>query len=314
MKNIPFISLMILLTQLASAADTHRLRDYPAEQVANKVWVIHGPLGFPSVENQGFMNNPAFVLTDAGVVVIDPGSSTAAGEMVLRQIDKLTKQPVVAVFNTHVHGDHWLGNQAIKDAWPDARFYAHPRMIAKAGAGAAEEWLDRMNRSTDGFTANTRALIPDQAIDQDRVIEIGNTHFRIDAPPKAHSNTDVMIEVVEPGVYFTGDNITHKRIPRMDDGTFKGSAAACKVAKAAQARIYVPGHGPSGGVDIIDGYCDYLATLYRLSGELYEEEMEDYEMKPHIARALKAYADWDGFDAEIGKHISLAILEYEGSL
>ncbi len=314
MHKTLFFSLLFLASQWTWAADKPMLRDYPAKQVADKVWVIHGPLGFPSVENQGFMNNPAFVLTDAGVVIIDPGSSTAAGEMVLRQIAKITKQPVVAVFDTHVHGDHWLGNQAIRDAWPHARFYAHPRMIAKAKAGAAEEWLDRMNRSTNGFTANTRAFIPDLPIDQDRVITIGNTLFHIDAPPKAHSNTDVMIAVVEPGVYFTGDNITYKRIPRMDDGTFKGSAAACIVAKTAKANVYIPGHGPSGDASIVDSYCHYLATLYRLAGEMYEEELEDYEMKPRIVKALHAYADWSGFDGEIGKHISLAILEYEASL
>ncbi|MBC8519003.1 MAG: hypothetical protein H8D24_01155 [Gammaproteobacteria bacterium] len=51
------------------------VRDYPFEQVAENTWVIHGPLGVPNVENQGFMNNPGIVITDAGVVIVDPGSS-----------------------------------------------------------------------------------------------------------------------------------------------------------------------------------------------------------------------------------------------
>ena len=43
------------------------------EQVAPGVYVIHGPTELPSPSNQGFMNNPAFIVTDEGVVVIDPG-------------------------------------------------------------------------------------------------------------------------------------------------------------------------------------------------------------------------------------------------
>jgi glyoxylase-like metal-dependent hydrolase (beta-lactamase superfamily II) len=32
--------------------------------------------------------------------------------------EKITNKPIVAVFNTHVHGDHWLGNQAIVERYP----------------------------------------------------------------------------------------------------------------------------------------------------------------------------------------------------
>jgi hypothetical protein len=39
--------------------------------------------------------------------------------------------------------------------------------------------------------------------------------------------------------------------------------------------------------------------------------MSDFEMKPQVAEALKDYADWSGFDEQIGKHISLAYLQIE---
>ncbi len=94
----------------ATAERGPALPDYPAEQVATDVYVIHGPADYPNPENQGFMNNPAFLETDDGVIVVDPGSSVQSGEMVLRQIRKVTDKPLIAVINTHVHGDHWLGN------------------------------------------------------------------------------------------------------------------------------------------------------------------------------------------------------------
>ena len=80
------------------------VRPCPAQQIGADTYVIHGSQGVPSVENQGFMNNPAWVVTNDGVVVIDPGSSVQAGRMVMAQLRKTTNRPVTHVFNTHVHG------------------------------------------------------------------------------------------------------------------------------------------------------------------------------------------------------------------
>nr|WP_231892881.1 MBL fold metallo-hydrolase [endosymbiont of unidentified scaly snail isolate Monju] len=81
------------------------------------------------------MNNPSFLVTEQGVVVVDPGGTLQAGRMLVGKIRATTDKPVLAVFNTHVHGDHWLGNQAIVEAWPQAVIYAHPKMIEEAKAG-----------------------------------------------------------------------------------------------------------------------------------------------------------------------------------
>ena len=116
---------------IASALDPSDdpLANYAAEKVSENTWVVHGPMEFPTPQNKGFMNNPAFTVTDNSVVVFDPASSLKAGEGLLKKIKKITDKPITHVFITHVHGDHWLGNQAIKAAYPDAKLYAHPQMI-----------------------------------------------------------------------------------------------------------------------------------------------------------------------------------------
>ena len=91
------------------------ISDYPYafEQVTTNTWVMHGPREFPTPENKGFMNNPAMIKTSEGLVIIDPGSTVHVGKDVLNKVKAISDEPVVAVFNTHIHGDHWLGNQAI---------------------------------------------------------------------------------------------------------------------------------------------------------------------------------------------------------
>src|SRR3989338_4409108 len=130
-------ALLVALTLAVLASGCSRSKappiagDHKLAKLTERVYVLHGPNELPNKANQGFMNNPGFVLTKKGVVVIDPGSSVQVGELVLKKIVEVTKDPVIAVFNTHIHGDHWLGNQAIKAAYPKAVIYAHYKMKAK---------------------------------------------------------------------------------------------------------------------------------------------------------------------------------------
>lgn len=231
--------------------------------------------------------------------------------MVLKHIKKLTRKPVTHVLNTHIHGDHWLGNHAFSEAYPKAIIMAHPDMIKRAKSGAAEQWVSLMSKFTSGASNGTRAVIPSKSVKDKHIFKTGGMQFRIHAPDKAHSFTDIMIEVVEENVVFLGDNVLYKRLPRMDDGTFKGNVMACKIALNLNAKIYVPGHGQSGGKEIIFPFMEYLKTIYSEVGKHYENGLTDYGMKPKIALKLKKYINWSGFKDEFGKHISLAVLEYE---
>ncbi len=310
MKRFLMLVLLLIAYPLGLPA-AERVADFPVQKLAGHTYVIHGPLGLPSNANRGFMNNPGFVITQSGVVVIDPGSSVESGRMVLRQIRTKTGKPVTHVLNTHIHGDHWLGNQAFTEANPDVIIMAHPNMIQQARAGGAARWIALMEQMTGGATTGTRAVVPSTAVRQGKQIEAGGLHFRIHAPPRAHSNTDIMIEVVEDKVLFLGDNVLNGRIGRMDDATFRGNLNACRVALAVNARHYVPGHGKSGDKRVVNPFCTYLDTLYKEVGRLYEEGLSDYEMKPLILPKLAAFKEWSGFDEQVGKHVSLAILELE---
>lgn len=307
--NTGFSTLLFATSLAAWGADA--LPDYPAEKLGDRVWVIHGPTELPNPENKGFMNNPAFVVTDAGVVVVDPGSTLETGRMVLRQIGKVTDKPVTHVFDSHIHGDHWLGNQAIREVYPAARFYAHPVMIEQAHAGQAESWVNMMEQLTAGASKGTAAVIPDQVLQDGQEIVVGDVTFKVYLSDWAHTKTDAMIEVVEEALLATGDNVLYTRIGRMDDASFRGNIAACDQALDLKLKYYIPGHGPSGGTEVVEPFCNYLKTLYTRVSELYGEGLSDFEMKDPVVASLSAYQDWSGFSAEVGKHISLALLEIE---
>ena len=284
--------------------------DFPVTKLTERVYVIHGPNELPTKANQGFMNNPGFVLTKKGVVVIDPGSSVQVGDMLLKKIAAVTKDPVVAVFNTHIHGDHWLANDAVRRAFPKAVIYAHPKMIEKSVV-EGENWIKTMLQLTDGGTKGTKAVIPNLGIDNEETLTLGGTHFRIHHNGHAHTDGDIMVEVVEEKVLFMGDNVVAERALRMDDGHFLGNIAACEAALKTGAKHFVPGHGASNGREVVTAYRDWLKALYASVKIYYAKGMSDFDMKDKVVADLKAYQKWALFDHEIGKLVSLAWLQIE---
>ena len=310
MRTLSLLAALIFSTS-AMAGPDDVVRPYPPQQVAAGTYVIHGPQGVPSAANQSFMNNPAWIVTNEGVVVIDPGSSVQVGRMVVEQIRKTTDKPVTHVFDTHVHGDHWLGNQAILEAWPKATFIAHPDLIKQAKNGADAFWIKLMSDMPGGYTDGTRAEIPTVEAADGQAFKIGGKTFRIHSSTDAHSKTDLMIEMVEDRILFTADNVLNSQVMNLRDGTFKGVMKATDRALALDMALYVPGHGKTGDRKFVEDQKAYFATLMAEVRRMYDEGKSDYEMKPVIAEKLKAYQDWAEWDTNLGQQISLAILEIE---
>ncbi|MGB5715658.1 MAG: MBL fold metallo-hydrolase [Gammaproteobacteria bacterium] len=299
--------------QSVSAATGAPIRDYPFEQVAENTWVIHGPLEMPNVSNQGFMNNPGIVLTGSGVVVIDPGSSVQSGEMVLRMLKKVSDQPVIAVFNTHIHGDHWLGNQAIRAAYPDAPIYGHTEMLAMVAAGNGDTWVELMDRLTEGATKGTRVVGPGNAVKHGDTLKIGNKTFRIHHYGQAHTRTDIMIQVEEDGVIFLGDNVTANRIPRMTDGNFMGNISTVDKILELKVKTWIPGHGPTGDADMVKAYRSYLQAVYFSAEKAFNEDLDSSDVKAISLPATTKYKDWSGYDEELGPQGAQAYMEVEAA-
>lgn len=287
-------------------------RDYPLTRITDHVYVLHGPNENPSSGNQGFANNPGFVTVRGGVVVIDPGSSVQVGEMVLRKIATVTKDPVIAVFNTHFHGDHWLGNQAIKTAFPQTVIYAHPKMIEAIKSGKGDNWVKTMNEATQGASRGTQAVAPDMGIENGESLKLHGTTFRFYHNDRAHTDNDIMVEVVEEGVIFMGDNVANKRIlanfPEHSD--IQGQIAAIELALKSGAKHFIPGHGLSGGREIALTQQVLLKSLRASVKKYYDQGMSDFDMKDKVMNDLVAYKDYYGFDS-LGRVINAAYLQIE---
>ena len=286
---------------------------YAFEKVAENTWVMHGPRELPNPENKGFMNNPGIVKTSAGLVIIDPGSTVKVGEHVLAEVKKINKLPVVAVFNTHIHGDHWLANQAIKAAYPDVKIYGHTEMLAEIKNGEGDNWVNLMDSMTEGASKGTIVVGPDNAVNNTEVITVGDTQFKIHHYGIAHTKTDIMIEVAENSVVFTGDNVLSLRIPRTTDGTFQGNISSIKTILESKTKTYVPGHGPTGDRAMVEEYLNYLTLVYEAAQKTFNDDLDSSDVYTITKETTTAYKDWHGYDDLLGPQGAQAYSEVEAA-
>jgi len=87
------------------------------------VFYVQGVSEMGSSANQNFISNAGFVVTPAGVVVVDALGSPELARRLLAEIRKITKKPIHTVVLTHYHADHIYGLQVFKEV--GARIVAH---------------------------------------------------------------------------------------------------------------------------------------------------------------------------------------------
>lgn len=288
----------------------------PITKVTDRCYYFLAQDGEPSPNNQGFFSNPGFIVTSEGVVVMDTGGSVQIGEMLIRQIKTVTDKPVVKVINSHIHGDHWLGNQAFVEAYPNVEIYAHPNVMKQVKDGAGEFWVGFMSRNTNNATAGTAVTPPTKPLEGGETIKVGDTTLKIHYFGKVHSDSDIAVEVVEEKIMFIGD-MAMRRVANMADGSYVGSIKAMEALANMDIKTYIPGHGLHDGVAFINEQKEFFETIYNKVGQYYDDGLSDFEIKPKIEAEpfmQKVASKWPGYEHTIGRFISIAYQEFEMNL
>ncbi len=292
------------------------VKDIAPKQLSERVWMIYAEEGFPTPENQGMMASLFFAVGKEGVVVLDSGSSLQIGEMALRMIKTVTDKPVVAVFNSHYHGDHWLGNHAFADAYGDKLpIYALPHTIEMIKGNEGNLWRSTMERWTNQSTAGTRIVVPNTAVEHGQELVLaGDLKLRMHHYGTAHTPSDLTVQIVDEKVTIVGDIAMTNRIANMDDGSYPGTLKYYEALKAAAGeQLWAPGHGEPTR-DLLDTYGTFMRGIWEPCLQAVEDGKSEAEAKamvladPRVAARAKTML---GFDSNIGKYISLGYLEAE---
>lgn len=292
------------------------IKDHPLEQISPHVWMIYSPDGFPTPENQGMMCNITLINTAKGIVAVDTGASVQIGEMTLRQIKKALNKPVIAIINTHYHGDHWLGNHAYQAAYgSDLPIYAHPGTIEAIQGMQGNLWRTLMEQWTNQATLGTQVVPPRIRVAHGQELRFGDVTLRLHHYGKAHTPSDICVEVLEDRVMLVGDVAMDHRIANMDDGSYQGTLDTYAALEKTGSQIWLPGHGrPSPNVlswnrSLFQGIYETCRRAIE-AGDPIEAAKTQVLKDPRVASQSR---DTKGFATNIGKYVSLAYLEAEAA-
>lgn len=227
-----------LLAQAADPAVTDRF-DYGLvpQKIADNSWAFIGRTEDITRANGGNIVNTAFVVTADGVVVIDTGPSRRYGEQMRAAIARVTDRPVIRVFNTHQHPDHFLGNQAFAGVPTAALPAAQAGMREQGGAFA-----DNMYRMAGDWLAGTEVSVADQAAQAGRQT-IGGHDFELIAL-EGHTGGDLAVFDRTTGVLYAGDLIFLDRAPTTPHASLGHWRTALDTLAALPVKRTLPGHGP----------------------------------------------------------------------
>ena len=289
--------------------------DIAPVQLSAHVWVIPAADGFPTPENKGMMSNVTFVTTSAGVVILDSGSSLQIGEMAIRMIRRVTSLPVIAVFNSHFHGDHWLGNHAFaKHFGASLPIYALPKTIEQIKGIEGNAWRTLMERWTNQSTAGTQTVAPNRPVEHGQRMQFGDVELRMHFYGRAHTHADLCVQVVPDALTHVGDIAMANRIANIDDGSYPGTLKYYEQLKqAAGEQLWLPGHGLASK-DLLDRYGEFLSGIYEPCLQAVKDGASEAEAKARVLkdpRVASRAKTMQGFDNNIGKYVSLAYLEAE---
>ncbi len=243
------------------------------EKVSALAWYVQGASALGSSANQNFISNAGFVVTPAGVVVIDALGSPALATRLVAQIRKLTPQPITHVIVTHYHADHIYGLQTFKAL--GARILAHPAAKDYLNSDTARRRLENSRKDMAPWVnADTHLVEADEWLDVEKDLTVGGVVFKIKPIGPAHTPEDLLVYVPQEKVLFAGDLVFRNRIPYVGQADSRHWIAALDQLLTLDAQIIVPGHGPYSrearrDLQLTRDYLVYLrAAMARAANEL----------------------------------------------
>lgn len=254
MQRIPWIILLLFSTAIVQAGNIFDYRLEPVE-IAKDTYVFIGKKEDFSVENGGNIVNTGFIVTEAGVIVIDTGPSLFYGQQMRAAIGRVTDLPIIKVLITHHHPDHIFGNQA----YAGIPIFALPRTTELIRAEAAG-FLDNLYRMVGYWMKDTEAMTDVNVLENNREIFPGHTLNYL--AMSGHTESDLMVFDETTGVLFTGDLVFHNRAPTTPHANPESWQAALKQIEAINYSLLVPGHGEiSASKTPVEQTREYLVWL-----------------------------------------------------
>ena len=235
------------------------LYDLPQEVIPG-VWSAIGATAPGTYENSGHNNNLSFIITDAGVVVVNAGDNYLLAQSLHEEIKKRTDKPVKYVVLENGQGHAMLGSKYWREQ--GAKIVAQ-RDTAKYIEQFGYDALETMRSRARDKAFRTELVLPDVVYDDTLDLSMGGWTIQVLHLGNAHHHGDTMLWLPEKKLVIAGDTAFHIRmLPIFEDTDTARWIAVWDKFEALGAEIVIPGHGgPTDMATVRKWTRDYLVHL-----------------------------------------------------
>ena len=235
------------------------------------------------------------VKTSNGIVVIDAGISAHLTQIYRGILESEFGQTHFCyLFNTHSHTDHIGGNQVFKDAlivghqnslkeFQNAdieRLASGPKVLNIINSyneklnnsdSASADWEEAFEQKLryeflqKDISAGYHLLPPTKVFTDSLKLKSGETEIELVYFGKAHSRSDILIYINDPGVLFTGDLFSKYGRPSFYDSTTIDIAHWNKLrewikVKSTKTNFIIGGHGQRLDANDLAGFIELVES------------------------------------------------------
>lgn len=220
----------------------------PLYRLAPDTYFLYGNIATLDADNRGFNGNAGFVVTGAGVVVIDALGTPKLGRRLIATIRSVTEQPIKYLILTHNHPDHAYGAGAFA-ALEGISIVGHRGLLAYRGSETMQRSVDYrrelLPQDMAGFSFVEPDIYSPEQTFQALRLELGGQRFDIYNVGQHHSHGDLVVHQLDTGILWVSDLAFNQRVTFMGDG-HSGAAIEGQdwlLQQFSDARLMVPGHG-----------------------------------------------------------------------
>ena len=246
----------------------------------------------------------SFVVTEAGVVMIDSCNSPLDSRRMAAAIKKVTDKPVMFLIDTETHSDH-TGNHFI---------FSPPAAVINAegaAAGMKKEYNPKRSETLAAQSPEMREavqgykMITPHIEYKDRMtINLGERTFELIYLKNAHSFADTAVWMPKERVLFASSAANVRTFINLRPTVVLSDViASYKLMKSLNPEVVIAGHGQPTTTVIFDEYEGFYNLLIKRVGEMASQGKSQDDIKKELK--MPEYTDWRGQD-RLGVNIDAA--------
>jgi glyoxylase-like metal-dependent hydrolase (beta-lactamase superfamily II) len=260
MRLVQIVLLCALIATAVSVASAQRgpipppiIRAGVTEKISDHVYLIPD-------NSAPLIPNVTIIVGNRATLVVDTGLGARNGEVILREVAKISKNGELYLATTHIHPEHDLGAHAFPANTKMVRSNDQVQEIAADNLQTAKRFA--------GFSPAVGELLQgadfrkaDIVFDRDQNIDLGGVRVRVMAMGFNHTPGDTAFFVEPDGILVSGD-VAMSALPAIGaDSRISTWLTSMDRFEKLQPKRIVPSHGPMGDASFVTNYRTYLTAV-----------------------------------------------------